>query len=284
MLRAISRVVRPEFFMIRKLDVSLGILLTILALGFIGPYFYPVQPTVVAGPLEAPPSQRFPLGTDAYGKDILAQLIAGIRGSLQVGSLAAAIALLIGVTVGLVAGYKGKITDNLLMMLTDIIFMLPSILLMILIAAYFKWRDPLLVSLIIGVTSWPWVARAVRSQTMSLRSREFVNLSRMAGLSDIHIIIRDVLPNIASYIFMAYVLLMSGAMIAETGLSMIGLGTTQGLTLGNILFWAQVLEAVRRGLWWWFIPPGAILVAMASSLLLMATALDEYFNPRLRGG
>ncbi|MEM0445294.1 MAG: ABC transporter permease [Nitrososphaerota archaeon] len=283
MLSGISKLIKPELFMIKKFDASLGVLFAVFALGFIGPLLYQVQPTAVAGPLEAPPSRQFPLGTDAYGKDVLAQLIAGVRGSLQIGATAAAISLLIGVIVGLIAGYKGKLVDNLLMMLTDIVLLLPSILLMILIAAYFKWRDPLLVSIIIGVTSWPWVARAVRSQTLSLKNREFVNLSKMAGLSDFQIVIRDILPNIASYIFMAYVLLMSGAMIAETGLSMIGLGTTQGLTLGNILFWAQVLEAVRRGLWWWFIPPGATLVALAASLLMLATALDEYFNPKLRG-
>ncbi|MCS7146526.1 MAG: ABC transporter permease [Nitrososphaerota archaeon] len=283
MLREVAKIITPELFTIKKLIVSLGVLLSIFALGIVGPTVYPVSPTAVAGPLETPPSPTYPLGTDAYGKDILAQLMAGVRGSLQIGATAAAISLLIGVFVGLIAGYKGKIVDNLLMMLTDIVLLLPSILLMILVAAYFKWRDPLLVSIIIGVTSWPWVARAVRSQTLSLKNREFVNLSKMAGLSDLQIVIRDVLPNIASYIFMAYVLLMSGAMIAETGLSMIGLGTTQGVTLGNILFWAQVLEAVRRGLWWWFIPPGAMLVALAASLLMLATALDEYFNPKLRG-
>lgn len=283
MLREVSKLISPELFTIKKLTASLGVLLSILALGLVGPIVYPVPPTKVVGPLETPPSPAFPLGTDAYGKDILAQLIAGIRGSLQIGATAAAISLLIGVLVGLIAGYKGKIIDNLLMMLTDIVLLLPSILLMILVAAYFKWRDPLLVSIIIGVTSWPWVARAVRSQTLSLKNREFVNLSKMAGLSDLQIVIRDILPNIASYIFMAYVLLMSGAMIAETGLSMIGLGTTQGVTLGNILFWAQVLEAVRRGLWWWFIPPGVMLVSLAASLLMLATALDEYFNPKLRG-
>ncbi len=283
MLRSVSKIISPELFTIKKLDASLAVLLTVFALGFVGPTVYTVPPTAVVGPLESPPSQLYPLGTDAYGKDVLAQLMAGIRGSLQIGATAAAISLLIGVLVGLMAGYKGKIVDNLLMMLTDIVLLLPSILLMILIAAYFKWRDPLLVSIIIGITSWPWVARAVRSQTLSLKNREFVNLSKMAGLSDLQIVIRDILPNIASYIFMAYVLLMSGAMIAETGLSMIGLGTTQGVTLGNILFWAQVLEAVRRGLWWWFIPPGATLVALAASLLMMATALDEYFNPKLRG-
>ncbi len=284
MLRGLYKVISPELFTIKKLDASVAVLSAIILMGFIGPTLYPVDPRAVVGPLESPPSDLYPLGTDAYGKDILAQLMSGIRGSLQIGVTAAAIALLIGVMVGLVAGYKGRLTESLLMMATDIVLLLPSILLMILIAAYFKWRDPLLVSIIIGVTSWPWVARAVRSQTLSLKNREFVYLSKMAGYSDLQIVVKDILPNIASYVFMAYVLLMSGAMIAETGLSMIGLGVTQGVTLGSILFWAQVLEAVRRGLWWWFIPPGAVLVALASSLLMLATALDEYFNPRLRGG
>ncbi len=284
MLRGLYKIINPELFTIKKLDASVAVLSAIILTGFVGPWLYPVDPRAVVGPLETPPTAAFPLGTDAYGKDILAQLMSGIRGSLQIGVTAAAIALLIGVMVGLVAGYKGRLTESLLMMLTDIVLLLPSILLMILIAAYFKWRDPMLVSIIIGVTSWPWVARAVRSQTLSLKSREFVYLSKMAGYRDLQIVVRDILPNIASYIFMAYVLLMSGAMIAETGLSMIGLGVTQGVTLGSILFWAQVLEAVRRGLWWWFIPPGAVLVALAASLLMLATALDEYFNPRLRGG
>ncbi|MDH5688683.1 MAG: ABC transporter permease subunit, partial [Candidatus Bathyarchaeota archaeon] len=140
------------------------------------------------------------------------------------------------------------------------------------------------VSIIIGITSWPWVARAMRSQMMSLKSREFMYMSRMAGLRDMRIILEDLLPNMASYTFMAFVLLMSGAMIAEAGLSMIGLGLTKGVSLGIILYWAQILEAVRRGLWWWFIPPGVCLVALAASLLLLSTALDEYFSPRLKGG
>ncbi|MEM2740135.1 MAG: ABC transporter permease, partial [Candidatus Bathyarchaeia archaeon] len=170
-----------------------------------------------------------------------------------------------------------------LMLLTDVVYALPSILLMMLIAAYLEERNPFLVSIVIGVTSWPWVARAVRSQILSLKTREFIDMSRMAGLGDLRIMFEDLLPNMASYIFMAFVLLMSGAMIAEAGLSMIGLGVTRGISLGIILYWAQLLEAVRRALWWWFIPPGVCLVALATSLLLLSTALDEYFSPRLRG-
>lgn len=117
---------------------------------------------------------------------------------------------------------------------------------------------------------------------MSLKAREFMYFSKMAGYSDLRIVLEDLLPNLAAYIFMAFVLLMSGAMIAEAGLSMIGVGITKGTSLGIMLYWAQVLEAVRRGLWWWFVPPGAVLVALASSLLMISTALDEYFSPRLK--
>lgn len=273
-----------ELFRIKKLDMSLIIFFNIVAMGLIGPMLYPVDPIAMVGAPEQPPSNRFPLGTDSWGRDLLAQLLTGIRNSLYIGVTAALIALTIGVLIGVISGFKGGLTDSSLMLLTDVVLVLPSILLMMLIAAYLKERNPLFVSLIIGITAWPWVARAVRSQMLSLKTREFVYMSRMAGLKDMKIIFEDLLPNMASYIFMAFVLLMSGAMIAEAGLSMIGLGVTRGVSLGIILYWAQLLESVRRGLWWWFVPPGACLVALAASLLLLSTALDEYFSPRLKGG
>jgi len=245
---------------------------------------YKVDPFAVVGAPEEPPSDRYPLGTNSWGRDLLAGLLSGIKSSLYIGVTAALIGLCIGVVIGVISGFKGGLTDSSLMMVTDVVLVLPSILIMMLVAAYLKERNPLFVSLIIGLTSWPWVARAMRSQVMSLKSREFIYMSRMAGLRDMRIIIEDLLPNMASYTFMAFVLLMSGAMIAEAGLSMIGLGVTRGVSLGVILYWAQILEAVRRGLWWWFIPPGACLVALAASLLLLSTSLDEYFSPRLRGG
>ena len=280
----LSMVMIRELFRIKKLVVSVAILIGLIMLSLLGPIVYPVDPSDMSNPAEEPPSSRFPLGTDSYGRDLLAQLLHGINSSLYIGAIAAVEALAIGVTIGAISGFKGGMIDEILMMFTHIVLLLPSILLMMLIAAYLKYRSPLMVSLIIGVTSWPWVARAVRSQALTLREREFVYMSRMAGLSDLKIVIEDVLPNMASYIFMAFVLLMSGAMLAEAGLSMIGLGVTKGASLGRMLFWAQMLESVRRGLWWWFVPPGAVLVLITTSLLLISTALDEYFSPRLKGG
>jgi peptide/nickel transport system permease protein len=279
----IPRIVK-DLFKIKKLDVSIAIFMGAILMSVVGSMIYPVDPLKMVGPPEQPPSGNFPLGTDSWGRDLLALLLHGIKNSFYMGVTAAVIALAIGLTIGVISGFKGGLTDGFLMLITDIILVLPSILIMMLIAAYLKERNPLFVSLIIGLTSWPWVARAVRSQIMSLKEREFIQMSRMAGLSDVKIIWEDLLPNIASYTFMAFVLLMSGAMIAEAGLSMIGLGVTRGVSLGTILYWAQLLESVRRGMWWWFGPPGACLVLLATSLLLLSTSLDEFFSPRLKGG
>lgn len=272
-----------ELFKIKKLVLSVAMSLGILLISLFGSILYPVDPLEMVGPAEQGPSEKFPLGTDSWGRDLLALLLHGIKNSFYIGVTAAVIALTIGLVIGVISGLKGGLIDSFLMLLTDIILVLPSILIMMLIAAYLKERNPFFVSLIIGFTSWPWVARAVRSQIMSLKEREFIHMSRMAGLSDIKIIWGDLLPNMASYTSMAFVLLMSGAMIAEAGLSMIGLGVTRGISLGIILFWAQILESVRRGMWWWFVPPGACLVIMATSLLLLSTSLDEFFSPRLKG-
>jgi peptide/nickel transport system permease protein len=269
---------------IKKLDVSLAIFIGIMLTSVFGSMLYGVKPLAIAGPAEQPPSAEFPLGTDSWGRDLLALLLTGTKNSLRIGVTAALISLTIGVVFGVIAGFKGGIIDSALMLVTDVILVLPSILIMMLVAAYMRERNPFYVSLIIGFTGWPWVARAIRSQIMSLKSREFMDLSKMAGLGDVRIIVEDLLPNLASYIAMAFVLLMSGAMIAEAGLSMIGLGVTKGVSLGIILYWAQMLESVRRGMWWWFGPPGVVLVLLAASLLLISTALDEYFSPRLKGG
>jgi len=273
-----------EIFKIKKFTISVAVIIGILIIGILGPFFYPRDPFEMKYSPERPPNSENPLGTDSYGRDVLAQLLYGTRFSVYIGAVAALISLAIGVIVGSIAGIKGGLVDEVLMAVTNIVLAMPSILLMMLIAAYFKYRDPILVSVIIGVTSWPWVARALRAQILSLKGREFIYFSRMAGLSDLRVVIEDLLPNMAAYLFMAFVLLLSGAMISEAGLSMIGVGLTRGTSLGIMLYWAQLLESVRRGLWWWFVPPGAMLVALTASLLTLSTALDEYFNPRLRGG
>jgi len=266
----------------RRFVVGIALFLAVVLTGVIGPLLYPVDPLSFAGPMETPPCEKYPLGTDTYGRDVLAQLLVGTRTSLYVGFLTALIAMAIGTVIGAAAGVKGGLVDEALMAITNVTLSIPSILLAILIASYLKVRSLEVVAAILGITSWPWYARAIRAQLLSLREREFIYLSRMAGYSDLRLAFEDLLPNIATYIFMAMVLFINGGILGEAGLSIIGLGPTQGVSLGLMLQWATLMEAFRRGLWWWFVPPGVMIVAATSSLMIVSTAMDEVFNPRLR--
>lgn len=268
----------------KRFVLGISIFIFIVLLGIVGPLIYQKDPLSYAGPMEKPPSLEYPLGTDTYGRDILAQLLHGTRNSLYIGFLTALVAMSIGLLVGSIAGVKGGLIDDLLMGVTNIVLSIPGILLAILVASYLKVRSVEMVAFLLGITSWPWFARAIRAQLLSLKEREFVYLSRMAGYSDIRLAFEDLLPNIATYIFMALVLYINGGILGEAGLSMIGVGPTRGVTLGLMLQWAALMEAVRRGLWWWFIPPGIMIVASTSSLMVVSTAMDEIFNPRLRQG
>jgi len=268
----------------RRFLIGISLFIFVVCFSLVGGLIYTRNPFDMSGPPEQPPSAEYPLGTDRMGRDILAQLIWGTRYSLYVGVLVALIAMPIGVVIGAIAGVKGGIIDELLMGLTNIVLSIPSILLVILIAATLPMgmRTYEIVALVIGVTSWPWLARAIRAQMMSLREREFVYLSRMAGYSDVRIAFADLLPNIATYVFMAFVLFVNGGILGEAGLSLIGVGPSRGITLGVVLYWAATMESVRRGLWWWFAPAGAMIVLATSSLMIVTTAVDEVFNPRLR--
>ncbi|NJE10274.1 ABC transporter permease [Thermococcus sp. MAR1] len=224
------------------------------------------------------------LGTDKLGKDVYAQLVYGLRTSLWVAVLAAVIGTAFGITIGFVAGYRGGLTDELLMMFVNIMLVIPSIVLLILVAAYLEARSPEVQALIIGLTGWPWVARAVRSQTLSLKNREFVNLARIVGLSDIRIIFEEIMPNMISYIFMVGILQFSGAILASATLDFIGLGPTTAVSLGTILQKAIAHNALQFGWWWWFIPPGLIITLIITALFFVNLGMEEVFNPRLRRG
>lgn len=265
-----------------RLIISLAIFLAVLLFGLVGRWVYPVDPTSrVAGRLQ-PPSREFPLGTDIQGRDVLAQLIHGTGTSLAIGIVAAGIATAIAIVIGVMSGYRGGLIDELLMAFANIVLAFPAILLLLVVAVFVPVRSPMVVAILIGFTSWPGLARAIRSQIMSLKEREFVFLSRMAGWSGSRIALVDLLPNMMAYVFTSAVVVMSAAMLAEAGLTMIGVGVTKGTSLGVMLFWAQMSDAVRRGLYWLFIPPGGVLTVVCASLLLLATSLDQLFNPRLR--
>jgi len=227
-----------------------------------------------------------PLGTDNFGADVLTKLTSAIGVSLRMGLMAGAIATAIGLTIGLVAGFLGGWIDNVLTFITNIFTVIPSFVILVLIANSISQtgRSPELVSLIIGVTAWPWTARSVRSQVISLRNRDHVNLSKLSGHSTARIIVQDILPYILSYVVMALILQISSGILAEAQLSMLGLGpsTTTTATLGMMMNWANTFSAAQNGQWWAFVPVVASITLISYSMNLMNTGLDQVFNPQLR--
>ncbi|OJX43891.1 MAG: ABC transporter permease [Chloroflexi bacterium 44-23] len=226
------------------------------------------------------------LGTDNFGRDMLTELVRAAGVSLLIGLVAGLVATLIGLVLGLVSGYIGGIVDDLIMFVTNLFIVIPSFVLLILISFSIgqNKRGAFTIALVIGLTSWVWTARAVRSQVISLRNRDHVNLSKLSGHSIFHIILNDILPYIASYVIMAFILQISSAILVEASLSIIGLGprTTEVPTLGLLMNWAMIYQAHIIGKWWAYFPVLVVIALITFSMNLMNTGLDQVFNPALR--
>jgi peptide/nickel transport system permease protein len=235
---------------------------------------------------QVPNVRILPLGTDNFGRDVLTELVRATGVSLEIGFVAGIIATLIGLTLGLVAGYIGGLVDDAIMLVTNLFTVIPTFVLLILISFSIGQdkRGAVTIAVVIGFTSWVWTARAVRSQVFSLRNRDHVNLSKLSGHSIAHIILSDILPYIASYVVMAFILQISSGILSEAGLSIIGLGprTTEMPTLGLMLNWAMIYQAQILGKWWAYLPVLVTIALATFSLNLMNTGLDQVFNPALR--
>ncbi len=227
-----------------------------------------------------------PLGTDNFGRDVLKELVSAIGTSIMIGLLAGCVATLIGLTLGLLSGYVGGIVDDIIMFVTNVFTVIPSFVLLILITYSIsqEQRGAAVVATVIGLTSWTWTTRSVRSQVISLRNRDHVNLSKLSGHSLPRIILTDILPYIASYVVMAFILQVSSGILAEAQISMLGLGPkmTEVPTLGLMMNWAMLYSAHTNGSWWAYFPVILTIALISFSLNLMNTGLDQVFNPTLR--
>ncbi len=230
--------------------------------------------------------KTLPLGTDNFGRDVLKELVSATGTSIQIGLIAGAVATLIGLVLGLLAGYLGGFADDLIMFVTNVFTVIPGFVLLILISYSIgqEQRGAAVVALVIGLTSWTWTCRSVRSQVISLRNRDHVNLSRLSGHNLVRIILTDILPYIASYVVMAFILQVSSGILSEAQLSLLGLGpkTTEVPTLGLMMNWAMLYSAHTNGSWWAYFPVIITITLISFSLNLMNTGLDQVFNPTLR--
>ncbi|MCF6474505.1 ABC transporter permease [Nonomuraea sp. MG754425] len=292
-MSALQEVAPPEragvrrealYFAVRngKLMAGFGIVLVLLLLGLLGPVLFTDAPNEYGPQPMSPPSAEHWFGTTTFGQDVFTQFVHGLRSTFAVGVVGGGIAAVIGMLVGFVAGYRGGVVDEILNMLTNVILVIPTLAVLLIVNAYLGIRSVAVQGLFIGLTQWPWAARAIRAQTFSLRTREFVDLARMSGAGTGRIIAREIAPNMSSYLFMTFILLFGGSVLIASSLDFIGLGPTEGVSLGLMLQNANQWSALQLGLWWWFVPPGAAITAVVGALYVANVGLDEVFNPKLR--
>jgi len=267
----------------KKVIFGLAIFFLTVFLAIFGPLTTPYGYEEYAGDPYLSPSREHLFGTTIMGKDVFTRTVYGLRSTLLVGFIAGTMATVVGCVIGFLAGYYGGTWfDELLMMFTNIFVVIPQLALLIVIAAFLEVRGITVMSLIVAATAWPWTARAVRSQTLSLRNQEYVNLSRISVLKVSRILREDIAANMFSYVFMVYILQFNGTMLATVQLEFLGLGPTKGISLGLVMQDAVNWNAVQLGMWWWAIIPGLIITIMITALYFVNTGLDAAFNPRLR--
>jgi peptide/nickel transport system permease protein len=266
----------------KKLVFGLGLELFLVLAAIFGPLLAKNPPMQITPYQLVHPNGTYWLGTNSLGQDLYSQLANGLRESYLVGALGAGCAALIGMALGFIAGWRGGWLDEVLQLLTNIVVMIPSLVLLVVIGSYMTSKTVVFEGVFIGVTTWPWVARAVRAQTFSLRSREYVDLARLSGKRPVSIILREIAPNMASYLFLVVILLFGSSMLLAASYDFLGLGPTNVASLGWTMNQANQNAALLYHQWWWFIPPGVVLTAMVAALLVANVGLDEVFNPKLR--
>ena len=263
---------------------GLAVLLATVLLALSAPLFigrHDLSPVFAPGSPRQPPSARFPLGTDAYGRSMVAVTVWGARISLTVGFLATVLSVGIGATVGIVAGHFGGWPDTVLMRITDWFLVLPVLVLATALAAVLH-RGILSVVVAIGVTSWATTARVVRAQTLSVEARPYVERARALGGGHWHVMSRHILPNVLPLMLAQATLTVSGAILAEATLAFLGLGDPTKVSWGTTLQLARQVGAVSADDWWILLPPGVAVVIVALAFTLCGRALETVLNPRLR--
>ncbi len=234
------------------------------------------------GILESPSREHW-LGTDPYGRDWLAMNLLGLPSSLTVAGIAGLISTFLGGLVGFVSGYKGGRVDAVLRTMTDMLLVIPTLPLILILGAYARGLSVVELALVLSAFSWPFAARVIRSQVLSLRERPYVELSKMTNLKDREIIVQDIMPNLLPYLGIGLATSSVGAAFALVGLTIIGLAPSGVLDLGTLLSLALEWGALSLGKWPLFFAPMSLLVLLFLGAAFVSQGLEEFYNPRLRG-
>jgi peptide/nickel transport system permease protein len=228
------------------------------------------------------PSGLHWLGTDRYGRDVLAMTVTGLWASLLVGAMAGVLSTIVGIFVGFTAGFKGGKVDAFLSTTTDMFLVVPSLPLLITLSAYARNVSLWQVSLMLTIFAWPFAARTIRAQVLSLRSRPYVDLARANKMTDMEIILQELVPNMLPYIGVGLANASLGAIFALVGIEVLGLGPSGAIDLGLMISWAVSWGSMSLGAWPLFVAPVTVLSLLFLAVNLMNVGLEETYNPRLR--
>ncbi|HUY47614.1 MAG TPA: ABC transporter permease [Streptosporangiaceae bacterium] len=265
-----------------KARAGLIVLGLIIVVAVFAPLLAPHSPTATSfTPYSGPTGVNW-FGTTGNGQDVFSQLVYGARVSLVVGLGAGAVATFVAVTLGLIAGYRPGIVDEVLGFVTNLALVVPALPLMIILAAYLQGRSVWTIVLVVAFTSWATGARVIRSQTSTLRTREFVTSAVFSGERLVRVVFREILPNMTSLVAASFFSAATAAVLAEASLEFLGLGNPDTVSWGTILYYAQQQNALLTGQWLMVFAPGLAIVLLMVSLTLINFGVDALSNPRLR--
>jgi peptide/nickel transport system permease protein len=263
--------------------IGFVVVLLLVLVSAIGPFFAPdIAPNVKEILLPAG-SPGHLLGTDNEGKDVLAQMIGGGRTVIFVGFFAAAISTAIAIVLGSLAAYLGGWVDSAVVTVADVFLTVPPIILLAVLGAFFKLDSPVLLALLVGVLSWPVLTRAVRAQVLSLKEREFVEAARLLDLGTVRVVFVEILPNMASFILMNFMIGVTNAIYQLVGFYLLGLAPLSGANWGIMLNRAWIAGAIfNDASLAWILSPIVAIILLQLGLVMMTRSLEEILNPRLR--
>ena len=237
----------------------------------------------LSAPTRLPPTGENPFGTDTQGRDLLAIAILGTPLTLRIGLIAGIVAISLGTVAAFLSAYYRGVIDGAIRSIVDVGLAMPALLILILVRINVgRELSTDEMGIAIGLTSWVFPARTIRSQVLVMREQAYVELSRLSGTSGMGIIFKEMMPNLIPYITASLVASVAGAILASIGLEAIGLGNLSDPTLGMTIYWNIQFSSITLGMWWWWVPPLVAIVIVFVSLFLISSGLDEWSNPRLR--